>query len=41
MVICFEDLGKYDFQLSEINIFHQKPIYRELDMKKRKINGFF
>jgi len=40
MLIRFDEIGRYDFQLSDINIFHQKPVYRELKGKKRKVNGF-
>lgn len=40
MVIALEELKNHDFSLSKINIFHQKPTYRELSPKGRKSNGF-
>ena len=40
MILSLNDLRKYDFQLSKINIFHQKPSYRTLDMRCRSTNGF-
>jgi len=40
MLIDFEKLRASDFRLSKINIFHQKPVYRELHQKYRNYNGF-
>ena len=40
MIVDFEKLSSYDFKLSNINIFHQKPVYRELRQPYRKYNGF-
>ena len=40
MVIDFENLSARDFQLSSINVFHQKPVYREIHQKYRNYNGF-
>ena len=40
MILPFEDLEHYDFQLSDINIYLQKPGYRSLDISWRKYNGF-
>lgn len=40
MVLSLNELHKYDFQLSEINIFFQKPRYRILNVKQRRVNGF-
>lgn len=40
MIIDFESLKNQEFSLSNINIFHQKPIYRVLQQTYRKYNGF-
>lgn len=40
MILTLNELRKYDFQLSKINVFHQKPRYRALDIKRRGTNGF-
>jgi len=40
MILNMEDLRKYDFQLSKINVIHQKPRYRRLVVNKRTANGF-
>lgn len=40
MIITLDELKNRDFSLSKINIFYQKPIYRELQPKGRKSNGF-
>lgn len=40
MVLSLSELHNCDFQLSGINIFHQKPRYRILDVNKRPTNGF-
>ena len=40
MIIDLEKLGNYDFRLSNINIFHQKPVYREVNQRYRNYNGF-
>lgn len=40
MIIDFEELKNHEFNLSGINIFHQKPSYRELHQKSRQFNGF-
>lgn len=40
MIVDFEKLGTYEFRLSNINIFHQKPVYRELHQRYRNYNGF-
>lgn len=40
MIISFEDIGNYEFSISDINLIHQKPIYRHLAVKKRHCNGF-
>lgn len=40
MLIDFEKLRTSDFRLSNINVFHQKPAYREVHQKYRNYNGF-
>lgn len=40
MIINFHDLSKYDFELSEINVIHQRPNYRRLVVSSRYVNGF-
>ena len=40
MIINFHDLCKYDFELSDINVIHQKPNYRKLVVSNRFTNGF-
>ena len=40
MIVDFEELRNYDFKLSNINIFHQRPVYRELNQPYRRYNGF-
>ena len=40
MILEINDLKKKDFQISKINIIHQKPIYRDLMAYGRKANGF-
>lgn len=40
MILSLNDLRKYDFQLSKINIFYQKPRYRTLNSTNRPTNGF-
>ena len=40
MILPLEELKNHDFSLSKIHIFHQKPVYRELNPKGRKSNGF-
>ena len=40
MIIDFNDLRKYDFQISDINVIHQKPRYRRLVVNNRPTNGF-
>lgn len=40
VLIDFEKLSTQDFQLSRINVFHQKPVYREIHQKYRNYNGF-
>ena len=39
MIISLEELKNRDFFLSRINVFHQKPTYRELRATGRKYNG--
>lgn len=40
MILSLNELRKHDFQLSGINIFHQKPRYRGLNIKQRVANSF-
>ena len=40
MIIPFNDIGKREFSLSNINLIHQKPTYKYLNVKKRHCNGF-
>lgn len=40
MILPFEELQNHDFQVSDINIYLQRPIYRFLDVPYRKYNGF-
>lgn len=40
MILTINELRKQDFQLSKINIFHQKPRYRNLSVKRRGANSF-
>lgn len=40
MILEFEKLRNHDFSLSNINIFHQKPAYKYLELRSRKYNGF-
>ena len=40
MIMPLEALRNREFSLSKIQIFHQKPIYRELSPSSRKANGF-
>lgn len=40
MILPFEDLPNHDFQISDVNIYLQKPAYRSLDVSWRKYNGF-
>lgn len=40
MILSLNELRKHDFQLSGINIFHQKPRYRVLNIKYRVANSF-
>lgn len=40
MIIDLEKLKNYDFSLSKINIFHQKPAYRHNQLQSRRYNGF-
>lgn len=40
MILEIKDLKKRDFQLSKINIIHQKPVYRDLKCTYRMVNGF-
>lgn len=40
MILSLNELRKYDFQLSRINVFHQKPRYRSLVINRRSTNGF-
>ena len=40
MILSLNDLRKHDFQLTKINVFHQKPRYRALQVKHRSANGF-
>lgn len=40
MLISIDQLSEYDFQLSNIRIIHQKPTYRLLNNKGRRVNGF-
>lgn len=40
MIITLDELKNRDFSLSKINIFHQAPVYRELQPHGRKSNGF-
>ena len=40
MYISFEALGKLNFTLSNVNLFHRCPAYRSAPMKNRKHSGF-
>ena len=40
MILEINDLKKNDFQLSKINIIHQKPVYRNFECAYRIANGF-
>lgn len=40
MVIGFEQLGSMDFALSDISVICQQPAWRQLNMRKRRCNGF-
>lgn len=40
MIIDFNDLKNYDFQISNVNVIHQKPKYRRLVVNCRPTNGF-
>ena len=40
MILEINDLKKKDFQLSKINIIHQKPVYRNFQCAYRIANGF-
>lgn len=40
MLLPLGELKNHDFSLSKINIFYQKPTYRELSPRGRKYNGF-
>jgi len=40
MFLPFEELQNHNFQISDINIYLQTPIYRNLDVSSRKYNGF-
>ena len=40
MILSLNELRKHDFQLTKINVFHQKPRYRVLNMKCRPYNSF-
>ena len=40
MLVDLETLSVRDFQLSSINVFYQKPVYREIHQKYRNYNGF-
>ena len=40
MIIPLDKLGNYEFSVSGINLIHQKPVYRYLNVKKRHCNGF-
>ena len=40
MLIDFMDLRKYNFEISGVNVIHQKPQYRRLAVNFRPTNGF-
>lgn len=40
MILPFDELGKYEFALSDINVILQNPQYRFLSQKNRLFNGF-
>ena len=40
MIIDLNELRKYDFRVSRVNVIHQKPKYRRLVVNSRPINGF-
>lgn len=40
LLIDFEKLSSCNFCLRDINVFHQKPLYREIHQKHRNYNGF-
>lgn len=40
MIIPLDRLSDYEFSVSGINLIHQKPTYRYLNVKKRHCNGF-
>ena len=40
MILSLDELRQRDFQISGVNILHQRPQYRKLVQKSRKVNGF-
>ena len=40
MILTLSELQNREFSLSKIQIYHQKPVYRELNPNNRKNNGF-
>lgn len=40
MILPLSELKSREFSLSKIQIYHQKPVYRELSPQSRKNNGF-
>ena len=40
MILDFNDLRKYSFEISDVNVIHQKPQYRRLVVHSRPANGF-
>ena len=40
MILSLNELKNRDFSLSKIHIYYQTPVYRELQSKGRKYNGF-
>ena len=40
MVIDINDLRKYDFEISDVNVIHQRPKYKRLVSHSRAVNGF-
>lgn len=40
MLLPFDELKSHNFTLSDINVIHQNPAYRMLNVKSRVVNGF-
>lgn len=40
MLLKIDDLRQHEFQISAVNIIHQKPAYRKFSTRNRHANGF-